>query len=353
MTIAFYAPLKAPGHPVPSGDRAMARALLSALACGGYAVECASDLRLFDGKGDTDTQDALSKKAAAEAQDIIDRAPDWQLWLTYHNYYKAPDLIGPRVSGALNIPYLQIESTRARKRLAGPWARFATAAEAASDAAHTILYFTERDAETLRRDAPKGQVLTHLPPFLDCANVPAPSDLSGPLLTVAMMRKGDKTASYTLLAEALTRVPDSVPWRLDIAGDGENAPEIKDLFAPFGDRIAFLGALDADALADKYAHARALVWPGVNEAFGMVYLEAQAAGVPVIAQDRPAIREIIDTDQPSTAGGPAALAARIAEIWSNDTTARETAAAGRRNIVRTHLRPHATATLRAAIEAAL
>ncbi|MEL7092699.1 MAG: glycosyltransferase family 4 protein, partial [Pseudomonadota bacterium] len=247
----------------------------------------------------------------------------------------------------------QIESTRAKKRLNGPWARFAAAAEAASDAAHTILYFTERDAETLRRDAPAGQVLKHLPPFLDRTDLPGPSDLSGPLLTVAMMRHGDKTASYRLLAQALALIPDSVLWRIDIAGDGDNAAEIKSFFAAFGDRVRFLGALSAEALAQTYAQARALVWPGINEAFGMVFLEAQAAGVPVIAQDRPAMREIIATDQPAPDAGAQALAARIAEIWTNDTAARAAAAAGRTAMSPTHLLPHAAATLTSAIEAAL
>ena len=54
MTIAFYAPLKAPDHPVPSGDRAMARALIAALKAGGQQVTLTSDLRLFDGKGDSE-----------------------------------------------------------------------------------------------------------------------------------------------------------------------------------------------------------------------------------------------------------------------------------------------------------
>ena len=43
--VAFYAPLKPPDHPIPSGDRRMARVLLRALASAGQAVELASRLR--------------------------------------------------------------------------------------------------------------------------------------------------------------------------------------------------------------------------------------------------------------------------------------------------------------------
>ena len=39
MRIAFYAPLKSPNHPVPSGDRLMARLLIAALQRAGHDVE--------------------------------------------------------------------------------------------------------------------------------------------------------------------------------------------------------------------------------------------------------------------------------------------------------------------------
>ncbi|WP_299689347.1 glycosyltransferase family 4 protein [uncultured Tateyamaria sp.] len=353
MSIAFFAPLKPPTHPVPSGDRSVARAVMSALDHAGYDVCLASELRLYDGSGVADTQAQLAAQADAEIRRLCatKRSASWSHWLTYHNYYKAPDLIGPRVSAALNIPYLQVESTRARKRLTGPWSAFAAAAEAASDAARAIFYFTGHDAETLRRDAPAGQRLVHLPPFLNSAALPAPSDLSGPLLSVAMMRAGDKVASYQLIADALAMLPKRLEWHLNIAGDGPARAEVQALMAPFGPRVTFLGECDADALARHYATARALLWPGINEAFGMVYLEAQAAGVPVIAQDRPGVRDVVAGTHPVPAAGPQALAERIAALWTDPTMARAEGDAARHRMTRTHLLPKAAATLRQTIEA--
>ena len=129
MTLAFFAPLKAPDHPVPSGDRTMARALIAALCHAGYDVQVASDLRIYDSVGDSAVQDALMGDADAEVARILEsaEAKTWRCWVTYHNYYKGPDLIGPAVCRTLGIPYVQVESTRARKRLTGPWARFAKA----------------------------------------------------------------------------------------------------------------------------------------------------------------------------------------------------------------------------------
>ena len=72
---------------------------------------------------------------------------------------------------------------------------------------------------------PPGQAIVSFPPFVDAGAWPdalrAPRP-GGParLLAVAMMRGGDKLASYRLLAEALARCADR-PWRLDIAGDGD------------------------------------------------------------------------------------------------------------------------------------
>lgn len=347
MTIAFYAPLKPADHPVASGDRAMARALIAALSHTGHTVTTASALRLYDGQGDAGTQTALMDAASSEIARILatPKTRSWRVWLTYHNYYKAPDLIGPSVARALDIPYLQVESTRARKRLTGPWARFAQAAEAASDAAHTIFYFTHRDAETLRRDATPGQHIIHLPPFLAQADLPQASTLSGPMLSVAMMRHGDKLASYRLIAQTLAALPDALDWHLDIAGDGPARAQIDSLMAPFGARVRCLGALDSDHLRHCYGQASVLLWPGVNEAFGLTYLEAQAAGIPVVAQDRPGVRDVVACPLARCTGGAHALAHMLHRLASDVDLRRTTGTRARAQVARAHLLGAAAETL--------
>ena len=205
MRVAFFAPLKAPTHPVPSGDREMARNLMAMLAREGAEVILASELRLRDGSGDTANQSRLRADASAEVERLVTELPDdVALWVSYHNYYKAPDLIGPEVARRRGIPYVLIESSRARKRLTGPWAGFAAAAEAASDAADVIFYPTEQDRETLERDRSAGQILAQLPPFLARDDLPAPGrPVPGRLLAAGMMRPGDKMASYRLIAATL------------------------------------------------------------------------------------------------------------------------------------------------------
>jgi hypothetical protein len=351
--LAFFAPMKPPGHPVPSGDRAMARALIRALEWNGAArVDLASETQLRDGAGCREAQDRLFAQAHAETGGLIDRyrADPPDAWITYHNYYKAPDLIGPAVCAALDIPYVQVESSRARSRLAGPWARFAAAAEAATDAAALVFYMTTADAEALTRDRPVPQRLAHLRPFLDRTDLPAQAALDGPILTAAMMRSGDKLASYRIIAEtlALLKTPG---WRIEIVGDGPARAEVETALAPFGDRIRWTGRLDGDALAARYGAASVFFWPGVNEAYGMVYLEAQAHGLPVVAQDRPGLRDVVTMQQLTPPeGGAADLARRIDTLLADGHQRAREGAAGRDAVARNHLMPQAAATLHAALD---
>ncbi|MEM7522226.1 MAG: glycosyltransferase family 4 protein [Pseudomonadota bacterium] len=294
--IAFYAPMKAPDHPSPSGDRRIARLLMHALDRAGWDTRLASRLRAHQRDGNHVAQDYLFQEADRIADRMIAdmaEAPP-AVWFTYHCYYKSPDLIGPKVAAGLDIPYVVAEGYRARKRLEGPYARFSAASEKALDQARIIFYFSHRGHDALVRDKTEGQELIHLPPFTALGDAPPAKTSAGPLqlATVAMMRPGDKTASYELLAGAVATL--DCDWRLSVIGDGANREAVEAMFAPVADKVTFLGQIDErDDILAVYEAADLFVWPGVNEAFGMVYLEAQAAGLPCVAEDRDGVREVV------------------------------------------------------------
>ncbi|MFO1147682.1 MAG: glycosyltransferase family 4 protein [Alsobacter sp.] len=295
MNVLFLAPLKPPDHPEPSGDREMARLLIRALEGAGCAVRLGSRLRMLDRRGDTAVMQDLAAQARREADRILaeieagpaQARPD--LVFTYHVHYKAPDVIGPLVARALAIPLVVAEGSRAPKRARGPWAEGHRLAETALDAADLVLVMNERDRPMLEAARAPGQAIATLLPFADAAAWPdarvrrrAPSRPLR-LLAVAMMRPGDKLASYALLADALARL-DPGGWTLDVAGDGPAQDEVRRRFAAFGDAVRWCGRVaDRAVLARLYAGADLLAWPAVNEAYGMVFLEAGLQGCPALA----------------------------------------------------------------------
>jgi glycosyltransferase involved in cell wall biosynthesis len=120
-----------------------------------------------------------------------------------------------------------------------------------------------------------------------------------------MMRPGDKLASYTILAQALERLT-ALPWSLDLVGDGAARSDVEALFRPFGDRVRFHGQVeDRAALTTLYERAHLFVWPAVNEAYGMVFLEAQALGCPVVAGRYGGVPSVVRHGQPGSWRPPA------------------------------------------------
>ncbi len=69
---------------------------------------------------------------------------------------------------------------------------------------------------------------------------------------------------------------------LRVIGDGEQSRRLRRLAGP---TVSFLGYVSDEVLRENYAHARALLYPG-EEDFGMVPVEAQSFGRPVIAYAR-------------------------------------------------------------------
>jgi glycosyltransferase involved in cell wall biosynthesis len=95
--------------------------------------------------------------------------------------------------------------------------------------------------------------------------------------------------------------------RLRIAGDG---PDRLRLERQAGSNVEFLGSLTDDALREEYRQALAVLLPG-EEDFGIVPLEAQACGRPVVALGRGGALETVvhgDTGVLIDAAGPEAFA---------------------------------------------
>ena len=339
MHIAFYAPMKSPDHPTPSGDRRMARNLVTALTLGGHQVNLASQFRSYDANGDHANQERIrdmgSRLGANLAMKFLE-APDDEkpdAWFTYHLYHKAPDWIGPQISEALGIPYVVAEASFAPKQAGGPWEIGHDAVAASLAQADAVFTLNPDDAECVIPLLKSEDRHHSFLPFLD----PAPFDQAINLrashrnqiaekfhipaappwiLAVAMMRDGDKLASYRILAQALETLRET-PWQMVVVGDGPAREEIEELFAPLAKRVTFLGGMENEDLPAIYAACDLYAWPSVNEAYGMAILEAQAAGLPVVAADVGGVGTIVadgDTGILTAEPDPQKIAHALASI---------------------------------------
>jgi glycosyltransferase involved in cell wall biosynthesis len=302
MRVLLHTPLKPPDHPVPSGDREMARGFRRLLRRLGHEVVTPPLSRSAPGVPAPEAHLALERRARAQASRLIarwralpSRHPErFDLWFTYHCWYRKPDWLGPLVTRALGIPYVIAEASHAPRRAYGPTRLGHRAVERALAAAALVLTVNPRDVPGVKARLRPGAHQVRLPAFIDVAPFAAMPTRQGNdmpnavpnqvpvLLSVGMMRTRDKLDSYRVLAEALTHL-GSRPWQAVLVGDGPARAEVEALMKPFGARVRFAGAVDRAALPEFYRSADLYLWPAVNEAFGMAFLEAQAAGLPVVA----------------------------------------------------------------------
>lgn len=301
MHIAFHTPLNLFDDGGVSGDRRMARQLATALESLGHSVEPVQAGRGYLRSADPETLSHHQQEAARLSDALLAayrvgqrQRPD--LWFTYHHYYRAPDLLGPGMAAALGIPYVTAEASDAGKRAAGEWAAHTAIVRDGLAAGDVHFYFTDRDRVGLEPWRNAGTALLQLPPFVTFDAPPPPRlGRAGPphLITIAMMREGAKLKSYLALARSLARIRHE-DWRLTIIGDGSQRGEVEAAFASLPpERIDWLGQVEREQALEQLAYHDVFVWPGVREAYGMVYLEAQAVGLPVVAFDSGGISAIV------------------------------------------------------------
>jgi len=384
MRIACYAPLKSPDHPVPSGDRLMARLLRAALQAGGHDVALVSGLRSYC--GDPEDRPAAAAIAATAATERHRLAAAWQrpaterdrpaterhrlaaawrqgppdVWVCYHPYYKSPDLIGPPLCRAFGVPYVTIETSYSARRNLGVWVASQAAVLDGMNQAAVNICLTARDRAGIAAAAPTAR-LADLPPFIDAEPFAAAPAVTAPfppphcahdgpvrLITVAMMRAGDKFASYTLLAQALARLT-ALDWRLTIVGAGAMQAQVRALFGDMHDRVQRAGLCDPAQVAGLLAQSDIYLWPGFGEAYGLAYLEAQAAGLPVVAQNVAGVPEVVTQGSGllTPAGDVAAYAAGVAGLIADAGLRRRMGGAARERVLARHSFQAATARLNA------
>jgi glycosyltransferase involved in cell wall biosynthesis len=80
--------------------------------------------------------------------------------------------------------------------------------------------------------------------------------------------------------------------RLAIVGDGPARADLQARFA--GTPTTFMGYMKGEALSQAYASADVFVFPSALETFGLVVVEAMAAGLPVVASRVGGVADVVD-----------------------------------------------------------
>ncbi|HTI52773.1 MAG TPA: glycosyltransferase family 4 protein [Verrucomicrobiae bacterium] len=156
----------------------------------------------------------------------------------------------------------------------------------------------------------------------------------GPVvLCVARMYPRKRIGDLLRAADMLrARVPG---LQVRVVGRGPEWPALSRLHAELGlgDSVALLGDLTRERLAEEYVNATVFCLPSVQEGFGIVFLEAMAAEMPVVACRVAAIPEVVQdgiTGLLTAPRAPGELAAAIERLIADPALARGMGREGRR-----------------------
>lgn len=124
---------------------------------------------------------------------------------------------------------------------------------------------------------------------------------------------------------------DALPnVRLALVGDGPYRAELEKIFA--GTNTHFMGYITGETLSQAYASADAFVFPSSLETFGLVVVEAMAAGLPIVASRVGGIPDVITeghTGYTFDVGDTAAIIEGVRRVISSEAHMKQMGENGR------------------------
>ena len=112
---------------------------------------------------------------------------------------------------------------------------------------------------------------------------------------ILFVNRLDPRKGFRVMIAAFARILEDHPQaRLIVAGDGPERDAVRSLAAPVRDRVTMLGTVAHGDLPPYHAACEVFCAPSVGrESFGIVLVEAMAAGLPVVATGIPGYREVV------------------------------------------------------------
>ncbi len=163
--------------------------------------------------------------------------------------------------------------------------------------------------------------------FRQCAPV------NGPVVSVGRLSPEKDFA--TLIRATAIAVRDSPDFRLEIAGDGPCATELKQLVTELqlDSNVQFLGRVEN--VPELLSGASVFALSSQTEGISLTILEAMASGLPVVATLVGGNPEVIvdgETGLLAPPGDPPALADALLQLWRDPNRRRVLGSAGRKRV---------------------
>jgi phosphatidylinositol alpha-mannosyltransferase len=181
-----------------------------------------------------------------------------------------------------------------------------------------------------------GDGVRVIPNGLDVARfeAAAPAEDLPPGRRILWVGRLDPQKGFPVAIRAFERLAVEIhdAWFV-VAGEGRDRSTLTELPLRVRERVIVLGSVDRDRLPRYHAAADVFVSPAVGqESFGIVLVEAMAAGLPVVATDIQGYREVVDDGVEGLLvppRDPAALAAALRRVLEDDELAKSLGEAGR------------------------
>src|SRR5205085_6503746 len=134
-----------------------------------------------------------------------------------------------------------------------------------------------------------------------------------------------------LLVEAFLDAAGTRDWKLVIAG--RLRPGEKPSFLERDPRVVYVGALPDEEIAAFFGSIRCMVSPSAYEGFGLTFIEAMAAGCPVIGLRNSSVPEVVG-DAGILVDSPDDLSRAIERLMTDDRVAIDLSRRGRERAAR-------------------
>jgi glycosyltransferase involved in cell wall biosynthesis len=157
------------------------------------------------------------------------------------------------------------------------------------------------------------------------------------LLTVGRILASEPGKGFDMVIRAMPLLLETFPnVYYVVVGDGDGRPALEKLATTCGvaEHVVFTGSRP-DSIRGYYEAADIFVMPSRQEGFGIVYLEAMAAGKPVVAASLGGAKEVVadgETGFLVSYGDVDSLKRRLATLLADERLRRQMGEAGRRTV---------------------